>query len=71
MFQEKKTTGRPVYQLKYLGETVAICSRNVLGRWEVKGVVIDVYIFAKTKNQAIILFGYKYKMYLRGAKYEN
>ncbi|WP_255323227.1 hypothetical protein [Bacillus thuringiensis] len=71
MFQEKKTTGRLVYQLKYLGETVAICSRTVWGRWEVKGGVFDVYISAKTKYEAISLFEEKFKLYLRGAKYDN
>ncbi|MEB8805788.1 hypothetical protein P4G82_29055 [Bacillus cereus] len=71
MFQEKKIKGRPVYHLKYLGETVAICSRNAWKRWEVKGIAIDVYISAKTKYQSINLFEYKYELFLRGMNYDN
>ncbi|WP_257150332.1 hypothetical protein [Bacillus thuringiensis] len=52
MFQEKKTTGRLVYQLKYLGETVAICSRTVWGRWEVKGGVL-MFTYQQKQNMKL------------------
>ncbi|PEW59878.1 hypothetical protein CN448_31075 [Bacillus cereus] len=68
MFTEDKIQGKPIYKLQYLGETVAICSRNIWGRWEIKGVVFNFYISAKTKYEAICLFEEKYKLFLRGER---
>lgn len=68
MFQEKKVKGRPVYKLRYLGETVAICSRSLWGRWEIKGVSFNVYISAKTKHEAITILEEQYTLYLRGER---
>ncbi|MGY1423426.1 hypothetical protein [Bacillus cereus] len=68
MFTEDRIKGKSIYKLKYLGETVAICSRNIWGRWEIKGVVFDVYISAKVKYEAICLFEEKYKLFLIGEK---
>ncbi|MDT3498103.1 hypothetical protein NLU03_28285 [Bacillus toyonensis] len=67
MFEERKLYGRPVYQLKYLGETVAMCSRK-WGRWEVRGVVFNTYISAKTKYESIKVFEEQYRVYLRGTE---
>ncbi|WP_227493089.1 hypothetical protein [Bacillus paranthracis] len=71
MFDECKIKGRPIYRLKYLGETVAMCCRTVWGRWEVKGVSIDVFVSSKSKYEAIKLFEEKYKLYLRGVRYDK
>ncbi|WP_254520722.1 hypothetical protein [Bacillus cereus] len=71
MFEEFKIKGRPIYRLKYLGETVAMCCRTVWGRWEVKGVSIDVFVSAKSKYEAIKLFEEKFNLYLRGVRYDK
>ncbi|MEC3417091.1 hypothetical protein P4159_05720 [Bacillus thuringiensis] len=71
MFEEYKIKGRPIYRLKHLGETVAMCCRTVWGRWEVKGVSIDVFVSAKRKSEAIKLFEEQYKLFLRGVPYDK
>lgn len=67
MFEEKKYPGRQVYQLKYIGETIAICKRK-WGRWEVYGVVFNTYISTKSKHESIEIFKEQYRLYLRGLR---
>ncbi|EOO23552.1 hypothetical protein IIU_06958 [Bacillus cereus VD133] len=68
MFTENKIKGKHIYKLQYLGETVAICSRKILGRWEIKSVVFNFSISAKTKHEAICLFEEQYKLFLIGER---
>ncbi|MGG3644575.1 hypothetical protein [Bacillus wiedmannii] len=41
------------------------------GRWEVKGVSIDIFVSAKTKYEDNKLYEEKFELYLRGEQYDK